>query len=535
MERNIRLATIVVDSTACAASQIDRLLWLCLTCFRGVLAPDPSDETAVDSRPLLQKMCRHGNTAKHYIMYTREAPHLFCVLCKLYIDLSAGTCASMNAKQRQMALASLDAVKALLSPPVSPAAASKCETPGGSRCGPEDPRAGRIEPDTHMADTQPHMAQDSGICSSRPAGLANLGNTCFMNATLQALASLDLPPLPDEYPGPVSHSLYSLLGELSMRGSDVHNSTKCKGKRSGRAVINPSLFFKSLCQCYDFFSENGQQDSHDFLRLLFNALDDELMGKDDAKPHERLFRGELCVRVKCNACCTASTTREPCMDLSLALNRQSDDRDQIPSSEDSLAEYLSRLSVKHSDRGLQLKDLLDFWMQPQLLQHENAFACPVCFQRDSSSPCDPSHTKPTTAIFQSFVSRPPMCLLLHFQRFVVHQGKGLKTSAGGRVGKKQRKRADGGFAYSKNQTPVMLPLTLDLSPWIIGASGPVLYRLRSVVVHEGQSPDSGHYTALISKDQKAWYKTSDESVTVASQTHIASAYMAFYQRVSAGT
>lgn len=65
--------------------------------------------------------------------------------------------------------------------------------------------------------------------------------------------------------------------------------------------------------------------------------------------------------------------------------------------------------------------------------------------------------------------------------------------------------------------------------------GDVLYQLRSVVVHDGHSADSGHYFAYVKKDH-GWFRVSDKSVRIVrfQEVKACAGYLFVYERVVDG-
>ncbi|XP_031574370.1 ubiquitin carboxyl-terminal hydrolase 20-like [Actinia tenebrosa] len=106
-----------------------------------------------------------------------------------------------------------------------------------------------------------------GLC-----GLMNIGNTCYMNAALQALSNC--PPLTQfflecngmineniKHPG-LSRNFYSLINELWSRKRPKY--------------IVPSQFLRSVRIVNSQFRGYGQQDAQEFLRCIMDRLHEEL-------------------------------------------------------------------------------------------------------------------------------------------------------------------------------------------------------------------------------------------------------------------
>ncbi|RYG59484.1 hypothetical protein EON64_20165, partial [archaeon] len=107
------------------------------------------------------------------------------------------------------------------------------------------------------------IAQKGGVLL--PAGLENLGNTCYLNSTLQCLRRI--PQLREVLqqrtnPSPLSNALLGVLGELD---------------RSGKAIV-PYSFIAALRASYPQFAEMqhgryAQQDAEELYNAIITTLD----------------------------------------------------------------------------------------------------------------------------------------------------------------------------------------------------------------------------------------------------------------------
>lgn len=343
----------------------------------------------------------------------------------------------------------------------------------------------------------------AGTIDLRPSGLINLGNTCFFNSALQALAAVLLSLVPSteaeaEIPS-MGHIGTSLIGTLRCIPSSVvpgqSEKSPAKSKRTSPRygnIVDPSAFLGSISKRYKEFKRLRQQDSHDFLRLLFNALDDEhksIHGKEKERIkalHQEFFSGKQHSKVVCKACKNVTKVEEAFMDLSLAIPSLDDEVD-------GLIKQMRSLSTEDlaQNDDLSLTDLLHFWSRPVQLANENAFACENCAKIESEKSEGTGNNyiyRPATLQFA--LKEVPPCLIIHLQRFSV-------TGVGKR-----------GVRLSKNHTHIAIPTELDLSKF--GGTG--IYRLTAMVIHEGSSVDSGHYVAVVRYGEDDWWHASDTSV-----------------------
>ena len=169
------------------------------------------------------------------------------------------------------------------------------------------------------------------------AGLHNLGNTCFMNATLQCLAHT--PPLA-KY---MQHRLHSAKCKKNHRQTGNGFGTDfCAACRLENLVNKIFMHSANAIAPRDFadrlpvfgrgFRLGRQEDAHEFLRGLLEQLTktfnpavcrtprdkDTSSGKDTVV--QRWFQGHLQSQVCCMSCGAESNTLDPFLDLSLELH-----------------------------------------------------------------------------------------------------------------------------------------------------------------------------------------------------------------------
>ena len=354
-----------------------------------------------------------------------------------------------------------------------------------------------------------------------PKGFVNLGNTCFLNATLQCLAYI--PPFCQ-----ILTSLEVNLEKLSQgqRITDhlrrlfrrVHDLDLSNANGSSGGSIAPKQIVKAVPKLGSIGSRNGhkfrpgrQEDAHEFLVHLLDAMQDgelraaginqHAQGWRDRLPIPRLdettfvhrvFGGYLRSQVRCTKCGYLSNTYDPFLDLALEVSKK------------------SSTSIASAFQEFSRKETLD---------KNNRWRCPGC-------------RKDVCATKQLTVFRPPLSLCIQLKRFTFSNGHSFGNFSGYPNG--MRFMGMGGGGGSKINKAIEFPAHLKLP---LSDGRKCEYALTGIVVHLGSNPASGHYTAFVRKPglegKSKWYHMDDSFVELVSEKTVLKqkdAYVLFYCR-----
>ncbi|XP_075919848.1 uncharacterized protein LOC142922793 isoform X3 [Petromyzon marinus] len=159
------------------------------------------------------------------------------------------------------------------------------------------------------------------------AGLRNLGNTCFLNATLQCLAYT--PPLVNylllqEHCSTCQQSDFCLMCVMERHIVSTFNNSK--------RVLTPKVITKNITRIAKHLRIGRQEDAHEFLRYVVDAMQAScLHGHSELDRYTeattliyQIFGGYLRSRVECMQCCNHSDTYDTCLDIALHINNSSD-------------------------------------------------------------------------------------------------------------------------------------------------------------------------------------------------------------------
>ncbi|KAJ1975994.1 hypothetical protein H4R35_002893 [Dimargaris xerosporica] len=309
-------------------------------------------------------------------------------------------------------------------------------------------------------------------------GLQNLGNTCFLNSVLQCLTYT--PPLAN-YLLAQGHTTGCRANGFCMLCELERHIIRCFDSGQ-KGAICPKLIVSRLKLIAKHMRLGRQEDSHEFLRYVIDAMQNACLRSYDAKMDSHIketsfvhgvFGGYLQSQIKCSVCHTDSNTFDPFLDLSL--------------------------EIRHCSS---LQRALQVFTKPDVLNGKNQYRCEKCKRLVDA--------KKQMTIYQS-----PEVLTIQLKRFSYEHS----------------------MFGSKLSKPIEYPETLNLDPYISASQRAserhCQYRLYGVLVHSGSTCHSGHYYCYVKASSGVWYCMDDSMVSQASLATVLSrsAYLLFYVRV----
>lgn len=348
------------------------------------------------------------------------------------------------------------------------------------------------------------------------------------------------------------------------------------GGPSQDAPFVPEAFVSGfMSKVAPWFRRGVQEDSHEFLRLLIDAMQtsckvaraetnidanktrETVSGTDDNEYPFRLFRGTVESRVKCSACQSTSCKIDPIEDVGLDILPVKQNL-HASSSRGGGGGTLSRSTSPTSNLPLaDVTQALERFISSEHL--DSGYKCEKCGKLGKA-------TKTS-----KLASIPPI-LTLHLKRFRYGSGGGgggSKRGGGGGGGtvagfynenhqsgttrSSSRSSARGGgnipqvdfdnvgpSGSAKIEGHVGFAPVLDMKPYLTPQLQQTVFqkaicRLFAVVVHSGKNSHSGHYVSYVHNvTKKEWWMMDDAKVVRSSWDEVrnAEAYMLFYRVTS---
>ncbi|XP_053661969.1 ubiquitin carboxyl-terminal hydrolase 36 [Anopheles marshallii] len=307
------------------------------------------------------------------------------------------------------------------------------------------------------------------------AGMMNMGNTCYLNSTLQAL--FHVPAIANWLLSDEPHRVKCDEGGSGGNCIICAMAKTLLESQSNQTAFRPYLVYSRLRLVCKHLVPGRQEDAHEFLRYLVEAMEKSYLNRSknskeldqyskETTPLNQILGGYLRSEVKCLSCQHVSTTFQHFEDLLLDIRKAN-------SIDEALEVYFARERLE-----------------------EMGYKCEACKRR-------------VAATKQFSLERAPFVLCIQLKRFSMLSGKINKH--------------------------VELRSKLDLTPYSSPAmrtnGGKLTYRLTSMVTHLGSTQHCGHYTAIGHTDAAGYHVFDDSSVRPIGIHNVMStnAYILFYE------
>ncbi|VEU22346.1 DEKNAAC103418 [Brettanomyces naardenensis] len=361
----------------------------------------------------------------------------------------------------------------------------------------------------------------------QPSGLVNLGNTCYLNSSLQTL--FDIKEVRDELGKLSQNSLQTSIDKTLV----FHLKELFEKMDKKKQQITPLNFLSSLRLTFPQFSERGeqgfykQQDAEEAYSQILNTI----IGRF---PNLRnYFEIDMKTSTKCLETDEEPTIgHEEALKLSCHINihtnflrdgLQSDMKEKIEKHNDILdknCEYQITRTITRLPKYLTVHFVRFFWKRETGKKSKILRKVQFPFKLDVTDLLDESVKEDMIKARESIhkVEKMNEDERITFKKVKPSQ----ELTAREQYAKKREELADLKKKWLDNFNK-SLPEGFDSSS---GENLSPLYELNAIIAHQGSSADSGHYQAFIKDpddlDAERWYKFNDDKVTVVTKEKIQS-------------
>uniref|UniRef100_A0A3Q0SQY4 Ubiquitin carboxyl-terminal hydrolase n=1 Tax=Amphilophus citrinellus TaxID=61819 RepID=A0A3Q0SQY4_AMPCI len=316
-----------------------------------------------------------------------------------------------------------------------------------------------------------------------PCGLTNLGNTCYMNATVQCLRSVpELKTALRRYSGALRSSGANAPSQYITAALRDLYETMDKTSSS----LPPIILLQFLHMAFPQFAEKGeqgqylQQDANECWLQMMRVLQQKL------EPQEQ----ETAMETESESGAASASAKKNFIDQYFGVEfetsmkcTESEEEEPIKGKESQLQlSCFINQEVKYLATGLRLR-----------LQEE-------------ITKMSPTLNRNALYIKSSKLSRLPAYLTVQMVRFFYKE----KESVNAKVLKLMKKPE---AAKEMKYEPFSFPEDL-------GSNNSGYYDLQAVLTHQGRSSSSGHYVGWVKRKEDEWVKFDDDKVSLVSPEDI---------------
>lgn len=355
--------------------------------------------------------------------------------------------------------------------------------------------------------------QELASALSMPVGLTNLGNTCYMNATLQCLRSV--PELADK--------LKAFAGTMMTAGSVERDQSITAAMRDlfqqmdkAPEAVAPIIMLQILHISFPHFAEKAeqgagyrQQDANECWTELVRCLQHKLPGitSQDLSAIaqksfiEQYFGVDFDIKLKNKECEEEDPTHSSETELQLSCfidkevkylhtglkNKVEEEIEKFSNTLDRNAKYLKESKIRRLPAYLTIQMVRFFYKEKEAVNAKILKDIKFPMELDVYDLCSESLQKKLCPVREK-----------------------MKIEEDKRVEKiKSQPGYKGGDKEKKNENIRKEPFSFDDDP---GSNNSGYYRLQAVLTHKGRSSTSGHYVAWVRRSEDDWIMFDDDKV-----------------------
>ncbi|KAJ9048100.1 deubiquitinating enzyme [Entomophthora muscae] len=344
-----------------------------------------------------------------------------------------------------------------------------------------------------------------------PSGLVNLGNTCYMNSSLQLLQSIpELRAQLDSYSGVTQDSDPQLALVASLK--DLFSQLKASGEGHP-----PFVFLQFLRMAFPMFSQQegrgvySQQDAEECWSSIITSLQRHLKGSNGASFVDQYMSGQFKVKMSCPEAPEEppSLSTEPFLKLDCHISK---DVNHLTSG---LSEnFRTELDKNSPSLGRQARYIKELAIDRLPLY------LPVTFVRFFWKPAERVKAKILKKVkFPFELDLYPHCTKELQEKLDLARAKARELDEADK-----QAQADGAAkptpeelqqAFLRRQQAINEAAHPDLKD-NAGNNLSGHYQLQAVLTHTGRTADSGHYMGWVRREgfPNQWFKYDDDKVSI---------------------